>query len=237
MGAVTLEPRGPLLVVDDLEPVLEDAIPHEPGHRGGDGVEDREEEAQVGVTVTTVGYHVGPEPVPEAAQKADQEALMRCVRGGGWVRAASPLPGQLPGEVQEWLGPDELGVEDVRGHLARDAGKPGRHEARRRLAQVERWSLTRQLAPAPDGPLDGGRRHLPERWQLARDPGGLAVSGRVERECVPSLALPVIQDHLVASHKRLLERRQRDLAWRPPQRVVGLAHEPEGVVVEAEPDV
>ena len=53
---------------------------------------------------------------------------------------------------------------------------------------------------------------------------------------VPAVALAVVQDELVAGLERVVEARERGAGLAAELRV-GVAHQPEGVVVEAEPDV
>ena len=58
----------------------------------------------------------------------------------------------------------------------------------------------------------------------------------LERVGVPATALSVVEDELVTALEGVVEARERS-ARRPSELLVGVAHQPERVVVEAEPDV
>ena len=236
LGAVAGEPGRPLLVVDPVEAVLEHAVLDDPrGHRHA-RVDRREEEAQVGVALAEVAEH-DPEPVANGLEQPDQEQRLRRLAGREVVGVARPLARQPLRHRQQPLGHVERELEHLLRHVAREVLEPVRDQVGSFVGLGRHLVvLVAHHAPAVERPAGRAGGHLPEGGQL----GGLAraqeVARAVELERVPGAVLAVEQHDLVAGLERVLERGQR-LARRAPELLVGVAHEAEGVVVEAEPDV
>ncbi|OLE36556.1 MAG: hypothetical protein AUG48_07010 [Actinobacteria bacterium 13_1_20CM_3_68_9] len=139
-------------------------------------------------------------------------------------------------ELQQVLGSAQLKAQQVRGDVPGEVLKPGRCEVVSRLSGPQLVSILAELAPPAERPSAGGRRDLPEGGQSARIPRPQEVRRDVEAERMPAVVLSVVKNETITALEGILEGRQRRAA-RPAELLVGVAHEPERVVVEAEPDV
>ncbi len=234
-GAVAAEPVAPLLVVEGVEAVLEDVVLDDAGDHRDAGVDHREEEAQVRVTVDAAGDDGAPEPLAECLQQADEE------EGGGGV-AGEAVVGVVGAELGEPLGDAEQALAEVDGQLDEVAGEVAGEVLEPVGDQVvlgarrEVVARVAQVAPAVQGPAEGGGGHLPEGGELARVAGDEEVAREGEGEGLPAVALAVVEDDLVAALEGVVEGGEGG-AGRAGELGIGVAHEAEGVVVEAEPDV
>ena len=160
---------------------------------------------------------------------------MAGLAGVGEIRPTRPPARQSLGEVQQVLGPSDLGLEHVGGDLSRQIGEPGWRMRVGGVTPPEVIVLPSKQAPSAERPRTGTRRDLPHRRQLAGVPRAQEVARHIERERVPAVPLAVVQNELITPLERFVEAGEGSARW-AAQLLVGVAHEPEGVVVEAEPE-
>jgi hypothetical protein len=156
------------------------------------------------------------------------------------VRPAAAVPArEVQREVQGVLAASLGGRDRVGADPGCDVGEPPRREQVMMVTLgrgADVGTLVAQLAPALQRPVADALGDLVEGGQLA----GLARAVRVWRpaqgEAAPAAVLAVVEDDLVAALEGVLERCERVIA-RAAQLFVGGAHDAEGVVIEAEPQM
>ena len=90
--------------------------------------------------------------------------------------------------------------------------------------------------PAVQEVVERGAGDLPDGRQVVLAAGGHRVARRLEAEALPAVLVGVVEDDLVAGLEGLVPGGER-LAGLALELLVGAPHDPEGVLVEAEPDV
>ena len=177
-GAVAAQPDGPVLAVDHVEAVLEDAVLDDAGDRGDARVDDREEEAQVGVVPIAAGDDGRPEPLPERLEQAHEQQRLGGVLGDRVVG----VPGA---ERRRGARPARAGAR-----RRRTAARAGRRRGRRPGSRTSRGSG--RGGRRPEGDRRAGRagsasrraqsgrrwRRSPRRWAARRGrPGAGCCAG------------------------------------------------------------
>ena len=234
LGAVAGEPGRPLLVVDRLEAMLQHAVLDDARKRRHARVDGGEEETQARL-VGAAGPDHEPEPVAEALQQPHEERGLNRLERQPVIGRAGARAGEPFGHAEQPLGAVDRQFEQIRRKLPGEVLEPVGHERDVHVVELDEPRLP-QHAPALQREAAGLGDDLPEGGQLAAVAGAQEVARAVEGMAVPAVALAVVEDQPVAGLERVVEARERG-AGLAAQLRVGVAHQPEGVVVEAEPDM
>ena len=177
MGAVLLEPLGPVEVVHDVEAVVEDAVLDDAGDGRDAGVDHCEEEAQLGVALVAAADDGDPEPLAEGLQQADQQQRLGRVAGDQVVGAARAVRGEALGHAEKTLGDVEREIEQIDAKVpARSSNQPGSRSCCSASGRSSRRSRRSRQRPAPS---EWRWRPSPRTWAARRGrPGAAGCAGR-----------------------------------------------------------